>query len=154
MNRNRFLIGLSFTLLLFGLSSCYTMNKVFNSRGQTPIFLHADTNLNGFTFYIDGKEASPEMMLYKSREVSRTSTTVTIEQTSIPAIAVSNKKAYVVLKIVNNRTKKEHELLLKSDLKDGAKLIMYFQGMMTAGVGNLIDLSTNSIYGWPEIPVD
>jgi hypothetical protein len=153
MNRNR-LFGRLFLLVLpFLLSGCYTANKLFNSKGRSPIYLHV-TNTNQFSFYVDGKLTPVDMILYKSREVSRTSTTVTVEQTYLPALAVSGKKAYMIVKIVNNRTKQEQELLLKSDLKEGAKLIMYFQGMMTAGVGNLVDLTTNSIYGWPEISVD
>jgi hypothetical protein len=154
MNRNRLLTGLLFVILTFTLTSCFTANKLLTTKGRTPIYLHTDDDLKNFSFYVDGQLTSASSLLYKSREVSRSSTTVTYEQTYLPALAVSGKKAYMVLKIVNNVTKQEQEILLKSDLKEGAKLVMYFQGMMTAGVGNLLDLSTNSIYGWPEISIN
>ncbi len=144
--------------LAFLLTSCYTANHAFNSGSKTPIYLKINDSKN-YQFYVDGIAVQPKSTLYKSRLVSSSSNTVlnttyttnTYERTYLPALNVKANKPYVTVKVVSEGGGETKDYLLKSNTSEGFKFIMYFQGAMTGGIGNIIDFTSNSIYAWPVL---
>lgn len=132
-------------LCLGVLSSCATL---LNNKKKS-IFLHmSEDAARSTTFYLDGKQADWHMKLYSSREVSRTSTTVTYQDTYVPALTVPGDGRYVTL--AAERDGQREEILLKRSLMRGYKLYIYLN-WMTFGVGTLVDVYGEGLYGMEEV---
>jgi len=134
--------------LIISSSGCATIAN----RKQKTIFLHMSEDVARTTrFELDGKPAAWQMRAYSSREVSRTSTTVTIETRYLPALLVSSPGRYVTLAATFADGRRE-EILLKRDLMRGYKLFIYLN-WMTMGVGTLVDVFGEGLFGMEEVTV-
>jgi uncharacterized protein YcfL len=142
--------------LAFMLTGCYTANKAIYSNARTPVYLKI-ANSKDYQFYVNGVAAEPKLTLYKRRLVSSSSntysnttyTTKTYLDTYLPSLNVKANKPYVTIKQVSKSSGQSATILLKSNTAESFKIVMYFQAMFTAGIGNIIDFVSNSIYAWP-----
>lgn len=124
---------------------------IVNGKKKT-IFLHmSEDAARSTTFYLDGQRVDWHMKAYSSREVSRTSTTVTIETTYLPALTVTSPGRYVTL-TAERASGRRDELLLKRDLMRGYKLFIYLN-WMTMGIGTLVDVMGEGLFGMEEVRV-
>jgi len=147
MTTNKILIYIIVPLFTLAASGCFTFRNTVNSGGKVPLYLQI-SNPDNYTYYVNDKEVPWSYVVYSADQTSGKGGYTTV--TSLPALSISAEKAYIVLKIVNKGTNAQRQYILKSDLMVGSKLVMYFQGMFTMGIGNAIDFSTHSIFAWPE----
>ncbi|MBW8888125.1 MAG: hypothetical protein JF616_10255 [Fibrobacteres bacterium] len=139
------LAGLSASLL-----GCATMAK---QHGKA-IFLHGtEGELNAAKFYLDGNPVTWSYLQYSASEVSRTSTTVTYNVTSLPAIVVPTEKQYYTLSVQNGAGETK-SVLLKRDLIGGYKFVLYIDLFMTMGIGDVVDTYSDNLFGLPELDMD
>ncbi|MGZ5245306.1 MAG: hypothetical protein ACXWD4_15400, partial [Bacteroidia bacterium] len=115
-------------MLMFLLSSCASVNKLYNYGGKAPIFLHVTSeDLANTKFYINGEEVFTEMRLY--RAVTEGNYTLT---TSLPCIRVKPNKQYYTLTVKKGSETKN--ILLKRDYN---KLWYGLNVYMTVQTGNI-----------------
>ncbi len=135
--------ALSLFAALISVSGCAT---AFNHPGR--LFLHGD--ISGTQFAIDGKPVTPTEEQYSASEVSRTSTTVTYMVTYLPAVTVDPAVPYHTLTVDNGKAGRR-DLLLKRDLIDGYQLVVYGDMLFTFGIGTLIDIYGDQLWGMPRL---
>lgn len=139
-------------LLLFGspllLGSCAFMSSAFNYNAKSPVFIaisRADESRT--TYSLDGQDVTPEMKLFRSSSTTNGYITTTVS-TYLPAILIRPDKQYHTLTIKNDMGTRN--VLLKRDYK-GA--VLWLDMFLTCGVGNLVDIGTNAIFGYPMVDV-
>jgi hypothetical protein len=141
-----FIIG---GIMCVALSSCATIGSLAHN-GMSPVFLHISTeNFAGASFYVDGKPESAPMTEYSRNQVSENAGYTTYEVISYPAIMVSPHSQYHTLTVESGD--KKWNLLLKRDYKLGFLVLDMY---LTYGIGNIIDVVTSNIYGYPIVDVD
>ncbi len=150
-NKKRALLYLCLIVFTIANSGCFTAYQAFNTGNRSPVYLHLP-NPDAYTYYVDGQKTTWTYVPYSTSKVSETATTITTQTTSLPALSVKADRAYTTLRIVD-ASGASRNYILKSGLMQGAKFILYFQGMFTLGAGNVIDFSTKSVYAWPELAV-
>jgi hypothetical protein len=153
MINNKVIIYITGFFLVLISSGCFTAYQAFNTGSKSPVYLHI-TDANAYSFYVNGEKVPVNIIPYRFDRVSESYNSVTYNVTSLPALSVKANRAYVALRIVNNATGEAKQYILKSGLMVGSKFIIYFQGVFTMGLGNIIDFSTNSVYAWPEVVVE
>lgn len=119
------------------------------SNGPKKIFLHmSEAEAKDTKFWVDGTPASWSMEEFSRSEVSRGETMVTYSVMSVPAIVISDEPpAYSTLAIENPRFG-HRDVLLRRDLMDGYKFLLWLDGYLTVGIGTLVDvLYPNGLYG-------
>lgn len=124
---------------------------VLNSRQKTIFLRMSEADAAATTFYLDGKEVQWRMKTYNVRETGRTSQTVSYSVTSLPALTVTSPGRYVSLTADFGNGRRE-EILLKRDLMKGYKFYLYLD-WMTFGIGTLIDIHGDGLYGMEEVQV-
>ena len=142
------LLIIPFLSCLF-LSSCATVGSIVHN-GLSPVFLHiSQENFAGADFYIDGKPESAPMTEFSRSQVASNASYTTYEIISYPAIMVSPHNQYHTLTIESGG--KKWNLLLKRDYKLGFLILDMY---LTYGIGDVIDVVTSNIYGFPLVDVD
>jgi hypothetical protein len=143
-----------FTLFLLGVfllsfCSCATLSK----GRKKPVFLKMNKETeNNTAFYIDGQKMDTKYVEYSRDIVSFSSNSTTYQVTMLPALMLRPNKKYYTLKIENPSGTKE--ILLKRDLMYGYKAMLVMDMYFTVGTGTLIDIFSNSLYGYPSINVE
>lgn len=125
---------------------------ILNGKNKT-IFLHmSEADAAGTTFYLDGKPTTWTMKTYSSRVTGRSGDVVFTEVTSLPALTVNSPARYVTV-TAEFADGTRSELLLKKDLMRGYKLYLYLDMLLTYGIGTLIDVHGQGLYGINEVTV-
>jgi len=151
--RSKLLIPLA--LILSGLFFCLTFSSCatlvgLSHNGLSPVFLHISTaNLADASFYVDGQPESTKYVEYSRSQVSESAYYTTYNVISLPTLMIDPHKQYHTLTI---KTKdKQWNLLLKRDYKLG---FLVLDTYLTYGIGNIADVLTSNIYGFPELDLD
>lgn len=134
---------LALSIAQLALAGCAT---IVNGSAHTLYIASPDAMSSTIT--VDGKPSPVHMKEFSRKEVARTSTTVTFEVRSYPAVEFDSQSEFVTLG-VDSPSLGHRDAIVHRDLVDGYLLWLYLDNFLTLGVGTLVDVFTGNLFAMP-----